>query len=136
MNPPLPRPEPSKLYRGTRSGSLQDQVLRGMRRRFVRPFQAGRLCPSISAVPPASLTHHMMDLRHRVIEHLHTGIGSRSHMYAYYGDATASPLRAWVNWFLSPRMHSRCIKVASGGHGDEAGLPSPFLNTHQLYTWS
>ncbi|VTT79740.1 unnamed protein product [Fusarium fujikuroi] len=26
MNPPLPRPEPAKLYRGTRSGSLQDQT--------------------------------------------------------------------------------------------------------------
>uniref|UniRef100_A0A183C0M4 NADH-ubiquinone oxidoreductase n=1 Tax=Globodera pallida TaxID=36090 RepID=A0A183C0M4_GLOPA len=28
MNPPLPRPEPAKLYRGTRSGSLQDLILR------------------------------------------------------------------------------------------------------------
>ena len=45
MNPPLPRPEPAKLYRGTRSGSLQDQVLRGMRARFVRPFQARPALP-------------------------------------------------------------------------------------------
>ena len=49
---------------------------------------------------------------------------------------TASPLRAWVNWFLGPRMHGRYIKVASEGHGDEAGLPSPFLNTRQPHTWS
>lgn len=40
MNPPLPRPEPAKLYRGTRSGSLQDQVLRGCSSGFPSPFQA------------------------------------------------------------------------------------------------
>jgi len=40
MNPPLPRPEPAKLYRGTRSGSLQDQVRRGRLSGFPSPFQA------------------------------------------------------------------------------------------------
>lgn len=40
MNPPLPRPEPAKLYRGTRSGSLQDQIRRGRLSGFPSPFQA------------------------------------------------------------------------------------------------
>jgi hypothetical protein len=40
MNPPLPRPEPAKLYRGTRSGSLQDLILRGCSPGLSSPFQA------------------------------------------------------------------------------------------------
>jgi hypothetical protein len=36
----------------------------------------------------------------------------------------------------SALARSRFTKVASAGHGDEAGLPSPFLNIRQLHTWS
>ena len=45
MNPPLPRPEPAKLYRGTRSGSLQDQVLEGCAAALSDPFGPGCFAP-------------------------------------------------------------------------------------------
>ena len=46
MNPPRARPEPASLFRGPRSGCLQDQVLRGVVRRPPGCLQPACFAPS------------------------------------------------------------------------------------------
>ena len=68
MNPPRAKPEPASLFRGTRSGSLQDQVQICKSRRLSRPlrglcelgssvlpFPAGLLCFAPSHIPSDGL---------------------------------------------------------------------------------